>query len=277
MRDVVLPQAFKIALAPTVGYLVQIIKGTSLAAIIGFTEVTRAGQIINNATFQPLLVFRWWRPSTSSCAGRCRCWPRAWSASAPGPRADRAADALIAAEVPVAGFPFPRPNQETSHDPFNTTRRAPPLRRPRPGRRPDRVRRRFAPPRNPSADIKKKGEITIGMLVDFPPYGTTNAQNQPDGYDADVAKLLAKDWGVKANIVPVTGPNRIPFLLTNKVDLLVASLAITPERAKQVQFSTPYCRRHHRAVRQEEDEHQGGRRPEGPARGRGPRRRRTWR
>jgi len=91
------------------------------------------------------------------------------------------------------------------------------------------------------ADIKKKGEITIGMLVDFPPYGTTDAKNQPDGYDADVAKLLAKDWGVKANIVPVTGPNRIPFLLTNKVDILVASLAITPERAKQVQFSTPYA------------------------------------
>lgn len=57
MRYVVLPQAFKIALPPTVGYVVQIIKGTSLAAIIGFTEVTRAGQIINNATFQPLLVF----------------------------------------------------------------------------------------------------------------------------------------------------------------------------------------------------------------------------
>jgi polar amino acid transport system substrate-binding protein len=91
------------------------------------------------------------------------------------------------------------------------------------------------------ADLKKKGEITIGMLVDFPPYGTTNAQNQPDGYDADVAKLLGKDWGIKVNIVPVTGPNRIPFLLTNKVDLLVASLAITPERAKQVQFSKPYA------------------------------------
>ena len=91
------------------------------------------------------------------------------------------------------------------------------------------------------ADIKKKGEITIGMLVDFPPYGTTNAQNQPDGYDADVAKLLAKDLGVKLNLVPVTGPNRIPFLLTNKLDLLVASLAITPERAKQVQFSNPYA------------------------------------
>ena len=91
------------------------------------------------------------------------------------------------------------------------------------------------------ADIKKKGEITVGMLVDFPPYGTMNNSNQPDGYDADVAKLLAKDLGVKLNLVPVTGPNRIPFLLTNKLDLLVASLAITPERAKQVQFSNPYA------------------------------------
>ncbi|MDP3617067.1 MAG: transporter substrate-binding domain-containing protein, partial [Rhodoferax sp.] len=82
------------------------------------------------------------------------------------------------------------------------------------------------------AELKKKGELTIGMLVDFPPYGTMNASNQPDGYDADVARLLAKDLGLKLNLVPVTGPNRIPFLLTNKVDLLVASLAITPERAK---------------------------------------------
>jgi polar amino acid transport system permease protein len=70
MRDVVLPQAFKIALAPTVGYLVQIIKGTSLAAIIGFTEITRAGQIINNATFQPLIVF-----SVVAAIYFVICWP----------------------------------------------------------------------------------------------------------------------------------------------------------------------------------------------------------
>ncbi len=89
-------------------------------------------------------------------------------------------------------------------------------------------------------EIKKKGALTVGMLVDFPPYGTVDASNNPDGYDADVAKLLAKDMGVKLNLVPVTGPNRIPFLLTNKVDVLVASLAVTPERAKQVQFSRPY-------------------------------------
>jgi polar amino acid transport system substrate-binding protein len=90
-------------------------------------------------------------------------------------------------------------------------------------------------------EIKKKGELTVGLLVDFPPYGTVNSSNEPDGYDADVARLLAKDWGVKLKLVPVTGPNRIPFLLTNKVDLLIASLAITPERAKQVQFSKPYA------------------------------------
>ena len=70
MRDVVLPQAAKIALAPTVGYMVQVIKGTSLASIIGFTEVTRAGQIINNATFQPLVVF-----SVVAVIYFVLCWP----------------------------------------------------------------------------------------------------------------------------------------------------------------------------------------------------------
>ena len=70
MRDVILPQAFKIALAPTVGYMVQIIKGTSLAAIIGFAEITRAGQIINNATFQPLIVF-----SVVAAIYFVLCWP----------------------------------------------------------------------------------------------------------------------------------------------------------------------------------------------------------
>jgi polar amino acid transport system substrate-binding protein len=90
-------------------------------------------------------------------------------------------------------------------------------------------------------ELKKKGELTVGLLVDFPPYGTLNSANEPDGYDADVARLLGKDLGLKVKLVPVTGPNRIPFLLTNKVDLLVASLAVTPERAKQVQFSKPYA------------------------------------
>ncbi|NYT63838.1 amino acid ABC transporter permease [Alcaligenaceae bacterium] len=70
MRDVVLPQALKIAVPPTVGYMVQIVKGTSLAAIIGFTELTRAGQIINNATFQPMVVF-----SVVAVIYFLLCWP----------------------------------------------------------------------------------------------------------------------------------------------------------------------------------------------------------
>jgi|SRR4051794_32888760 len=57
MRYVILPQAAKIAVAPTVGFLVLLVKSTSLASIIGFVELTRAGQIINNATFRPFLVF----------------------------------------------------------------------------------------------------------------------------------------------------------------------------------------------------------------------------
>ncbi|MCC2596509.1 amino acid ABC transporter permease [Pusillimonas sp. MFBS29] len=76
MRDVVLPQALKIGVPPTVGYLVQIVKGTSLAAIIGFTELTRAGQIINNATFQPMLVF-----TVVAIIYFFLCWPLSMLAS----------------------------------------------------------------------------------------------------------------------------------------------------------------------------------------------------
>ncbi len=54
---VVLPQAVRIAIPPTVGFLVQLVKNTSLASIVGYVELTRAGQVINNATFQPFSVF----------------------------------------------------------------------------------------------------------------------------------------------------------------------------------------------------------------------------
>lgn len=57
MKDVILPQAFKISLPATIGFLVQLIKGTSLAAIVGFVELSRAGQIVSNQTFRPLTVF----------------------------------------------------------------------------------------------------------------------------------------------------------------------------------------------------------------------------
>lgn len=57
IRYIVLPQALRITLPATVGYLIQLIKGTSLAGIIGLTELTRSGQIITNATYQPMIVY----------------------------------------------------------------------------------------------------------------------------------------------------------------------------------------------------------------------------
>ncbi|MFM2345921.1 MAG: hypothetical protein RL654_674 [Pseudomonadota bacterium] len=75
MRHVVGPQALRIAVAPTVGFLVQVIKGTALASVIGFVELTRAGTMIVNATFQPLAVY--------GCVALMYfllCWPvSAWS------------------------------------------------------------------------------------------------------------------------------------------------------------------------------------------------------
>lgn len=57
MRYVILPQALRIAVPPTVGFLVQLVKSTALASIVGFNELTKAGQIVTNATFQPVVVY----------------------------------------------------------------------------------------------------------------------------------------------------------------------------------------------------------------------------
>ena len=57
LRFIILPQAMRISIPPTVGFLVQLIKNTSIAAIIGFVELTRAGQLMVNVTFQPMVVY----------------------------------------------------------------------------------------------------------------------------------------------------------------------------------------------------------------------------
>jgi len=86
----------------------------------------------------------------------------------------------------------------------------------------------------------ERGTVNVGIILDSPPYGLLDANQQPDGFDVEVAKLLGKYLGVEVNIVSLVGANRIPFLLTNKIDLVIAGLGITPERAKQVAFSIPY-------------------------------------
>ena len=67
------------------------------------------------------------------------------------------------------------------------------------------------------------------------------SDGQPEGYDPDVARLLAKYLGVKVEFVPVTGANRIPQLLSGRVDVLICLFGITPERAQQVWYSMPYA------------------------------------
>jgi polar amino acid transport system substrate-binding protein len=89
-------------------------------------------------------------------------------------------------------------------------------------------------------DVLSKKKLQVGILVDLPPFGVVNANNQYEGFDVDVSKLMAKYLGVDCELVAVTGPNRIPYLLTGKVDALVATFGITPERARQVQFCIPY-------------------------------------
>ncbi len=75
MRYVILPQASRIAIAPTVGFSVQVVKGTALASIIGFVELTKAGTMLNNATFRPFLVY-----SLVALIYFCLCFPLSWCA-----------------------------------------------------------------------------------------------------------------------------------------------------------------------------------------------------
>jgi len=89
-------------------------------------------------------------------------------------------------------------------------------------------------------ELTKRGSINIGVLVDGFPFGGLDEHQQLVGYDIDVANLLAKYLGVKANLVQLTSPNKIPFLTSGKADIVVATVGITPERARTVWFSIPY-------------------------------------
>jgi len=90
------------------------------------------------------------------------------------------------------------------------------------------------------ADIKARQKLIVGVDLGVPPYGTVDAKMQPTGSDVAAAQLLADALGVKLEIVPSVGANRIPFLQTGKVDIVMASFSITEARKKVVDFSLPY-------------------------------------
>ncbi len=91
------------------------------------------------------------------------------------------------------------------------------------------------------ADIQSRGVIRIGVPLDVPPFGSQNVNRQAEGFDIDMANMVGKAMGVKVELTQITGANRIPFLLTDKVDIVISVMGLTPERAKQIMFTAPYA------------------------------------
>lgn len=90
-------------------------------------------------------------------------------------------------------------------------------------------------------DIEKRGVIRIAVPQDFPPFGSVGTDLQPQGYDIDMAKYVAKQMKLKLQIVPVTSANRVPYLQTDKVDLVISSLGKNAEREQVIDFSRAYA------------------------------------
>jgi len=89
-------------------------------------------------------------------------------------------------------------------------------------------------------DIIASGTLRCAVVLDFPPMGSRDAQNNPVGFDVDYCNDLAKALGVTAEIVETPFPERIPALMSGRVDVGVASTSDTLERAKTVGFTVPY-------------------------------------
>ncbi len=89
-------------------------------------------------------------------------------------------------------------------------------------------------------DILAKKQITIAIPTDFPPYGFVGTDLKPQGLDIDMANLIAAKLGVKAELVPVTSANRIPYLQTKKADLVISTLGKNAEREKVIDFTAAY-------------------------------------
>jgi polar amino acid transport system substrate-binding protein len=90
-------------------------------------------------------------------------------------------------------------------------------------------------------EIISKGVVRIGVPLDVPPFGSQNVNREAEGFDVDMANMVAKALGVKLELTQITGANRIPYLLTDKVDIVISVMGLTPERAKQIMFTAPYA------------------------------------
>lgn len=90
-------------------------------------------------------------------------------------------------------------------------------------------------------DIIAAGKVRIGVPVDVPPFGSVDASNQPVGLDVDMAKMIAEALGVELELQQITGANRVPYLATDRLDIVIAAMGATPERALSIAFTSPYA------------------------------------
>ena len=93
--------------------------------------------------------------------------------------------------------------------------------------------------------IKKRGVLKVGVFTDKPPFGFINEKNENDGFDIALAKQFAKDLlgdENKIEFVPVEAASRVPFLQSDKVDIIMANMTVTPDREKVVDFANPYMK-----------------------------------
>lgn len=94
-------------------------------------------------------------------------------------------------------------------------------------------------------EIKQRGVLKVGIFTDKPPFGFVDAKGQYVGFDTDLAKRFAKDLlgdAGKIEFVVVEAASRVPFLQSGKVDIIMANMTVTPERARVVDFTNPNLR-----------------------------------
>ena len=89
-------------------------------------------------------------------------------------------------------------------------------------------------------EIKASGTINIGVFSDKNPFGYVDENGEYQGYDVYFARRIAEDLGLKLNFVSTEAANRVEYLETGKVDIILANFTVTPERAEKVDFALPY-------------------------------------
>ncbi|RMX08668.1 amino acid ABC transporter substrate-binding protein [Corticibacter populi] len=89
--------------------------------------------------------------------------------------------------------------------------------------------------------VLAKGSIAIGIAGDFPPYAFVGPDFKPQGLEIDLANYVADKLGVKPDLVTVTNPNRIPYLQTRRIDVIISTLGKNPEREQVIDFGSAYA------------------------------------